>query len=394
MASADSKLRIITASDLHYIAPSLTDSGEYYQRVLDHGDSKFMPYIEEICSAFFEEVEAAKPDVLILTGDLTFNGAIISHEALIRKLREVESAGIPVIVQTGNHDVYNTNAARFHGDSFTRVPSATTEDFARLYADFGLNEALSVDSDSLSYLYPLNEKYQILMLDLNTGHDFCGISENTLHWVRQQLEQAQNNHINILAAGHQNIYQHSIFRGGYVISGADKLISLFRSFNVPLYLSGHLHIQHILEKDHLTEIATSALCSYPCQYAFLDIRDDQLIYRSQQLDMAAWAERHRREEAVFQSFPDAAADYMTRHFSGTSSAPDDTEAGMWSKMADYLQKLNLVYFAGDLRGVPDLDPDGSVAELWLRPNDLTSAYVSSVLTDAGKDFTVWSGRWQ
>ena len=131
---------VLVASDLHYIAPSLTDGGAYYQRVLDSGDSKFMPEIETITAAFFDEVIAAHPDALLLTGDLSFNGAIISHEALIEKLHAVEAAGIPVLVQTGNHDVYNSYAASFYGDSFSYVPSATSETFKTLYADFGPNE--------------------------------------------------------------------------------------------------------------------------------------------------------------------------------------------------------------------------------------------------------------
>ncbi|MCR5090237.1 MAG: metallophosphoesterase, partial [Oscillospiraceae bacterium] len=107
--------QVIVASDLHYIAPELTDGGRYYQRVLENGDSKFMPYIQEITDSFFAEVIDTSPDALLLTGDLTFNGAILSHEALIEKLAAVEDAGVPVFVLTGNHDVYNSNAARYQG---------------------------------------------------------------------------------------------------------------------------------------------------------------------------------------------------------------------------------------------------------------------------------------
>ena len=119
--SAQADFTLIVASDLHYIAPSLTDGGACYQRVLQAGDSKFMPQIEAITDAFLDEVLEASPDALVLTGDLTFNGALQSHEALIEKLRRLETAGIPVLVLTGNHDLYNTNAAAFHGDDFTPV---------------------------------------------------------------------------------------------------------------------------------------------------------------------------------------------------------------------------------------------------------------------------------
>ena len=346
-----------------------------------------MPYSEEILSAFVDEVIAERPDALLLTGDLTFNGAVISHEALIEKLRCIKDTGVPVLVLTGNHDVYNTNAARFHGDSFTRVPSATTELFASLYTDFGLNEALAVDDDSLSYVYPLNASTRVLMLDLNTAHDFCGISEQTLSWVERQLKDARDAGISVLAAGHQNLFQHSIFRGGYVISRTDALAELFRAYKVPLYLSGHMHIQHILEEDGLTEIATSALSSYPCQYGVLSADDTEIRYTARRLDMAAWAERNGRDEPVFSDFATAAGDYMDAHFSGTDMLPLSSDPEDWASMLNYLQALNRSYFGGDLTGLDALDLDGSLAERWLAPGGLTALYVASVLRDAGQDFT-------
>ena len=387
-AHADEELRVIVATDLHYISPSLTDNGAYYQKVLAVGDSKFMPYIEEITDAFLDEVLKEKPDALLLTGDLTFNGAMASHEDLAQKLHTLKDAGIPVFVQTGNHDVYSTRAAKFEGDSFTRVPSASTKSFRDVYADFGWNDAISCDSDSLSYVVQLKENTRVLMLDLNTVHDFCGISWRTLSWVEEQLKDAQEARMSVLAAGHQNIFQHSIFKKGYVISHADQLISLFRKYSVPLYLSGHMHIQHVMEEDGLTEIATSALCSYPCQYGIVSLRADQLSYRTKRLDMVAWAEKEGRTDAVFQRFQDAAAAYMTAHISSNAS-PDDVEAEIWNDMSAYFQKLNLAYFSGDLTEIADMDPDGRLAELWMDRNESTALYIQSIQKDIGRDYNVW-----
>ena len=387
-AHADEELRVIVATDLHYISPSLTDNGAYYQKVLAVGDSKFMPYIEEITDAFLDEVLKEKPDALLLTGDLTFNGAMASHEDLAQKLHTLKDAGIPVFVQTGNHDVYSTRAAKFEGDSFTRVPSASTKSFRDVYADFGWNDAISCDSDSLSYVVQLKENTRVLMLDLNTVHDFCGISWRTLSWVEEQLKDAQEARMSVLAAGHQNIFQHSIFKKGYVISHADQLISLFRKYSVPLYLSGHMHIQHVMEEDGLTEIATSALCSYPCQYGIVSLRADQLSYRTKRLDMVAWAEKEGRTDAVFQRFQDAAAAYMTAHISSNAS-PDDVEAEIWNDMSAYFQKLNLAFFSGDLTEIADMDPDGRLAELWMDRNESTALYIQSIQKDIGRDYNVW-----
>ena len=388
-----SGFRAVIASDLHYIAPELTDGGPSYQQILKNGDSKFMPYVEEITDAFLDEVLADPPDVVLLTGDLTFNGAEISHRRLAGKLQRLEDAGIPVLVLPGNHDVYNENAALYRGGSFERVPFASGESFAEIYRDFGLGEALSADSDSLSYVWQLNEQVWIMMLDENTAHDFCGLSDRSFQWIEAQLQKAREEGRFVLVAGHQNVFQHSIFRGGYVIQEAQRLQELLRRYGVPLCLSGHLHTQHVQSEDGLTEIATSALCSYPCQYAVLTAEDGRLRYGTRRLDLAAWAERNGRQDAVFQDFAGAAGAYMDAHFTPAGMAPLVDDPVLWAEMLAYLQALNRAYFSGDLREIAALDPDGRLAGLWAEENGMTAWYLRSVLDEEGNDHTVWQGTY-
>lgn len=391
--ASSSGFRAVIASDLHYIAPELTDGGPGYQQTLKNGDSKFMPYVEEITDAFLDEVLLDPPDVVLLTGDLTFNGAEISHRRLAGKLQRLEDAGIPVLVLPGNHDVYNENAARYRGGSFERVPFADSESFAEIYRDFGPGEALSADSDSLSYVWQLNEQVWIMMLDEDTAHDFCGLSDRSFQWIEAQLQKAREEGRFVLVAGHQNVFQHSIFRGGYVIQGAQRLQELLRRYGVPLCLSGHLHTQHVLSEDGLTEIATSALCSYPCQYAVLTAEDGRLRYGTRRLDLAAWAERNGRPDAVFQDFAGAAGAYMDAHFTPAGMAPLVDDPVLWAEMLAYLQALNRAYFSGDLREIAALDPDGRLAGLWAEENGMTAWYLRSVLDEEGNDHTVWQGTY-
>lgn len=391
--ASSSGFRAVIASDLHYIAPELTDGGPGYQQTLKNGDSKFMPYVEEITDAFLDEVLADPPDVVLLTGDLTFNGAEISHRRLAGKLQRLEDAGIPVLVLPGNHDVYNENAARYRGGSFERVPFADSESFAGIYRDFGPGEALSADSDSLSYVWQLNEQVWIMMLDENTAHDFCGLSDRSFQWIEAQLQKAREEGRFVLVAGHQNVFQHSIFRGGYVIQEAQRLQELLRRYGVPLCLSGHLHTQHVQSEDGLTEIATSALCSYPCQYAVLTAEDGRLRYGTRRLDLAAWAERNGRPDAVFQDFAGAAGTYMDAHFTPAGMAPLVDDPVLWAEMLAYLQALNRAYFSGDLREIAALDPDGRLAGLWAEENGMTAWYLRSVLDEEGNDHTVWQGTY-
>ena len=125
-ARAEEGHTFVIATDLHYISPALTDHGAYFTRMLEKGDGKVTAYIDDLTDAFLQEVIARRPDCLILSGDLTFNGARKSHEDLAAKLHQVRDARIPVYVIPGNHDLHSYMSASFEGDAFTRVPSLTS----------------------------------------------------------------------------------------------------------------------------------------------------------------------------------------------------------------------------------------------------------------------------
>ena len=393
--NGNDEMRLIVATDLHYISPEICDFGSYFTHMMDSADSKLTHYCEELSEAFLDEVIAEQPAALLLTGDLSFNGARESHAALADKLRRVEAAGVPVLVLTGNHDVYNRNAARFEGDSFTRLATCTSDDFRAVYRDFGIGEAICVDDDSLSYLYPLSDRIWVLMMDFNTAHDFCGVSEETLRWTEEQLARAKREGKTVLAAGHQNLFAHSAFVSGYVIDGADGLSALLRAYEVPLFLSGHLHIQHWRTEDGLTEIATSALSVYPCQYGVLHMSPDTLRYETRRVDVPAWAAAQGMNDPVLLEFPAYAAQVMNVH-TGRETEGELKALGFTEKeraeMIDYARELNRAYFSGDLRLADTWDPDGHIAALWASSGTLRDYYMRSVLPDYGHDYTHWESE--
>ena len=241
---------IMTATDLHFLAPELTDHGSYFWKVMDNSDGRVTEYCEEITDAFLAQVIRQAPDALVLTGDISFNGARASHMSLAAKLADVEAAGIPVFVLPGNHDVYRGTAAAFFGDGYELMPGVSGEEFAEIYGEFGFDEALSRDQDSLSYVSRLNDSTWLLMLDANTLHDYCSLSQKTLAWTREQLEAARLGGVGVLAACHQNLYQHSVFRGGYMLACSEQLHDLLEEYQVPLILSGHMHIQQNRGQRH------------------------------------------------------------------------------------------------------------------------------------------------
>lgn len=383
--------RVVVASDLHYLAPSLTDHGALFRRVMEAGDGKVTELCDEITDAFLEEVKAIAPDALILTGDISFNGEKESHLALAEKLAALEEAGVPVLVLPGNHDLYRS-CYSFFGDEGEQVESVSAEEFAVIYGAFGFDEALSRDDDSLSYLARINDTTRVLMLDADTPHDFCSLSDKTLSWIERRLSEAAVEGKRMLVACHQNLYKHSMFGAGYVLGCSDELHALLEKYGAELMLSGHMHIQHIQTEGGVTEIATSPLTMGACQYGLLSSENGALRYEMRPVNVAAWASARGMDDERLATF---AAYAMGRLVSRTrTQAEEQLEArGISTQEAaplvNYACALNNAYFCGDLSGIPALDPDGELFKAWAESGSFFGSYFASIEHEIGENYTRW-----
>lgn len=383
--------RVVVATDLHYLAPSLTDHGALFRRVMEAGDGKVTELCDEITDAFLEEVKAIAPDALILTGDISFNGEKESHLALAEKLAALEEAGVPVLVLPGNHDLYRS-CYSFFGDEGEQVESVSAEEFAAIYGAFGFDEALSRDDDSLSYLARINDTTRVLMLDADTPHDFCSLSDKTLSWIERRLSEAAVEGKRMLVACHQNLYKHSMFGAGYVLGCSDELHALLEKYGAELMLSGHMHIQHIQTEGGVTEIATSPLTMGACQYGLLSSENGALRYETRPVNVAAWASARGMDDERLATF---AAYAMGRLESRTrTQAEEQLEArGISTQEAaplvNYACALNNAYFCGDLSGIPALDPDGELFKAWAESGSFFGSYFASIEHEIGENYTRW-----
>ena len=389
---AEANYRVITATDLHYLAPELTDHGECFWRVMENADGKVTEYCEEITDAFLAEVIEEQPEALILTGDISFNGARASHEALAKKLADVENAGVPVFVLPGNHDVYRGTSASFFGEGYELVPSVTGEEFAEIYGAFGFEEALSRDADSLSYTAQLNDKTRLLMLDANTLHDYCSLSAKSLSWAEQQLKAAQKDNMAVLAACHQNLYQHSIFKGGYMLYCSEQLHELLERYGVRLILSGHMHIQHIKTEGTVTEIAGSPLTMGECRYGVLSCEAGAYRYEARCVDVSAWAKAQgigNEDLLRFPDYPRERLENRTRVQAEEQLKKKGITGDEAETLIEFACALNTAYFTGDLSRIPALDPDGALLARWEESGTMFGSYFASLREEIGENYCLW-----
>lgn len=346
----DDPVSIIFATDTHYLSPELTDGGEYFKNAIAQGDGKVVEYSSEINDAFFAEVIEKNPDLLILGGDLTLNGALQSHKDFIAKLEKVQSAGIGVLVIPGNHDVDNENAIKYLSDGVESVEALTSTQFFEYYNKFGHEQALTYDENSFSYMYMASENLRIIMLDSNCyGKGF--VKESTLEWLKTALEDAKNEKADIITVTHQNLFAHSTMLSfGYQLYNANELLAILEEYKVKLNLSGHIHIQNIMSENGITEIATSSLEMAPIQYGELTYDGNEVQYSVQKTDVSAWADKQDLTISVFEDFEKYSTDYfeytsrlkVESKFDGSSLTMEET-----ALLADTFAKANTYYFSGE-----------------------------------------------
>ena len=124
-----SSTKIVVASDIHYLSRELMDGGEAFTDFVMNDDGKAVMYMEEILNKFVDEMIKLKPDLVVLTGDLTFEGERVSHEELSEILSKLTDKGIKVAVMPGNHDCNNGEAKGYSGSETYEVESINNDEF-------------------------------------------------------------------------------------------------------------------------------------------------------------------------------------------------------------------------------------------------------------------------
>ena len=400
--------RIVLATDIHYLARDLTDMQKSFEYTADHGDGKAMKYIWEITDAFIEEVKEEKPDLVMLTGDLTYNGERESHTDLANKLKEIEDAGIPVIVIPGNHDINNPEASRFEGESIMSTETISPEEFEEIYDEFGYSEAVSRDPVSLSYVYQINDDTRALMLD-SCQYDpknLVGgmIKDDTYDWIEEQMEEAWNLGMNVIPVAHHNLLDESeVYLQDCTIEHSEQLIDQLESWEVPLFLSGHLHVQHYMrsgEDSGIYEIVTGSLSTPPCHYGILEYgTDGGFDYHTKSLDLKAWAEKTGNTDKNLLNFDTYGKQYLSKVF--YNQAQDEfkhlntlEELSDYQKdqMAKVYAELNLACYEGRVSDIREKAMAKPGYKMWQEEGypSILSQYLEWITADGTKDYNTLS----
>lgn len=383
-ASEKSSLNIAVVTDFHYAGRENHKYQGTYLEINDtNGSGKQMRYLDEITDAFFEEMAEQKPDYLLVAGDISFIGAKESHQSIMKKFSSLSENGTVVLVIPGNHDITGS-AYLFPDGEAVETASLTPEEFVELYRPFGYDGGISYDENSLSYVYDTGKGVRFFMLDTNLsyGTSYGKINPQTLKWIEEQLILCQEAGDTPIAVGHHNLLTHNeMFIMGYRIGNASDLVSLFEKYGVSLYLSGHMHAQHIVQTENLTDIAGGSLAVYPHHYGMVTLDKSGWKYEAKETDMEAYATKHNLvdenllnySEYGFNFFYQNAYNQAKESLSQSTSDPE-----LLDRLCDFSAKANVYYFGGTLSLL-----DRSLEKDFVRTFEGTrwGVYVSRILQD-------------
>lgn len=358
-------INFFIASDPHHLSRETYDNGEAFERFLTTGDGKLLNYSGEIFDAFTMDIKNKKPDVLIVTGDLTGNGEKESHVEFAQKLKLIKKSGICVFVIPGNHDIENPWARNYIEDELIKIDSITDDEFAEIYSSYGYSDAVSRDPNSLSYLVTPAEDIWLLMLDsaiynrnkLRDGPVMGGeISPKTIEWIKECGNLAKENNAQIIAAMHHSLIDHSeVINENYTIENNEKVIEVFQNLGIEIVLTGHIHLQDIksYKKDNKTiyDIATSCLSAHPNQYGILKFEPDKgYTYITQRIDMAGWVEDNKITDHNLINFKDYSRNFFQKrsydkYYDSLLEISKYSDEEM-KAISHTISMLNLDYFGG------------------------------------------------
>jgi predicted phosphodiesterase len=385
-------LKIAVVSDIHYMDPSLLKNnaaaGTAFQDYLA-ADPKLIEFSDPIFRTVIAQLKFEKPDILLIPGDLTKDGELVSHKTMVGLLRQLSDVHIKVFVVPGNHDINNPEARTYNGNTATPTPSISAADFSSLYADYGYRNAIDRDPNSLSYVCQPYPNLWILGLDDCEYYDNKDIAivagkikPETMKWALDRLQEAKKRHITVFGMMHHNMIEHYVGQTqldpGYVTDNWEAEADAFMKAGMSVIFTGHYHANDITRRvtgDRvLYDIETGSLVTAPIPYRILTMNRNEFDIETRHVTSI-----HASLPGGL-SFPDYSNQFLVQHLDGYFDYFLQNAYGLPSDLAAYgaplFRNAIMAHFAGDEMINPvdsandkvlaDISPEigGALSSLW------------------------------
>jgi len=358
MINIDESIKMYIVADPHYMSEKMTEDSDIYTNYLNSVD-RMMRYTGVFLDVVEDDIKNDKPDIVVFPGDLTNNGSKVNHLEFEKRLERIKKTGAKVYVVPGNHDLNNGKALHFKDNKIYITDNINEKDFTEIYSDYGYDEAISRDENTLSYLVKPYKNFWLLMLDTTKDYPEPGgyINRDTLNWIVSCSNMAKEENAEIIVVMHHNLLDHSdIIWEDYTVDNNTSVLNTFHEIGIQVVLSGHIHIQDF--KSHTSvetgntiyDIATSSLPVFTHQYGQLIYSPSNgYDYETIKLDVEKYALENNLEDENLLSFNEYAEQFFVDNLCHTHKdsielldIPDEYKEEVYKTVAE----MNKKYFSG------------------------------------------------
>ncbi len=295
------QIKIAHLSDTHFFSRRLySDCPDF--TIAEHSDRKMFRESGDIIKKAMSEIVAYRPDLVILSGDLTKDGELACHQDIHAMLsdakKQLRATGkdTQFAVINGNHDINNDlNGRDFSSGQALHTDLVDPLAFKDLYADCGYDDAIAMfdqggsKGGSLSYvLRPVKGVTLIAVDSCKYSTDQNGldvdehvtsgvVGEKLLQWIESQAKQARAAGDIVFVTQHHGVVPHfsmePTLMGEYLVDNYEECQRRYADAGVSAVFTGHMHANDIASitteaGNTLFDIETCATVTYPSDIRF------------------------------------------------------------------------------------------------------------------------------
>lgn len=309
-------LKLTFIADTHHYSKTLGTTGRQYE-LRSGSDQKCLAETGDIIDAAFEQIAESDTDCVLIAGDVSNDGEVVSHKEFKEKLDRLAKKK-KVYLITATHDWCCDENPRRYADNFVysdveTMPSFKLYDF---YKDYTIKDAIAKFETHLgtySYVVQLNDKVRLLALnDDQNGKGRAGFKPDHFDWIDKQIKKANDDGCLMIGMEHHLLIPHInslLTGGGTCVGDREYVASRLADDGLKYMFVGHSHIQNTDDftspaGNKITEVNIGSLVGYPAPIVNVTINEDMTL---------SYEVEHLKEFKI-DGTPTDAQEYLKEHW--------------------------------------------------------------------------------
>ncbi len=232
----------------------------------EDGTSKLFEYTEQHVETAIEDATDRDIDALVCVGDITKDGERWNFD---RFDELIEDLSVPFYSVPGNHDVFK------EGYDHDNLP---TSEFAERYAPEGQSFPFHVEVGGVDLVGINSSGDEDRLIDTHEGE----VTAETVEWLDETLPELDTpvllSHFNLPSMfeqmrDHRDQAEPDMFIPPELLN-PEPFVDVLNDHDVPLLLTGHLHMPSAVKEESVREIMVPTTCSFPQAYLVVEVGPD------------------------------------------------------------------------------------------------------------------------